>query len=162
VVLADAPWRFATAQIQITPLAASPTFDYTYEYQLPSDCLRPLDCEIDTWTVITGGLLVCNSPGPLNLTYIQKNTNESTWDPHFAEAFATRLARELALALVQSVPLKDDMDKTYMMQIKEARAMNSVVGSQKRLIADIWSSARKGYTTWLAPVTSGLSEPYGQ
>lgn len=158
--MGDAPWGFAIAQAQISPQATPPLFDYQFAYQLPADCLRPLNCESEPWTVVAGGLLYCNSQGPLNLTYIQRNTDESSWDERFAEAFALLLARELALALVQSVPLQGTMDKMYQMAIKDARALNAVSKSPKHLIADLWSSARKGYN-YLGPVVGGLSEPYG-
>lgn len=157
--MGDAPWRFAIMQVQLAPLAQAPLFDYQYAYQLPDDCLRPLSCESDPWTVMAGGILLCNSP-TINLTYIQRNTDESSWDERFAEAFALLMSREIALALVQSAPLAQAMDKMYQAAIKDARALNAVVGTPKHLIVDLWSNARKGYN-YLGPVIGELSEPYG-
>lgn len=158
-VLSQAPWRFALVQVQLTPLAQAPLFDYLYAMQLPSDCLRPLRVSSDPWTV-QGGLLLCNDTST-NVLYIQKNIDESAWDPLFAEALAYRLAMDIALALVQSTPLKQEMEKSYTQKIALARSTNAVVGTPERLVADLWSGARKGRDPSSQIVAAGTPETYG-
>lgn len=160
-VMGDAPWRNSVLQVQLIATGTVPLFTYQYSFQIPNDCLRVLTVDDTTWTVVSGGLIYCNNPGPLNVTYIQRNTDESSWDERLAEAVSLAMAREIALALVQSVPLAQQMDKMYQQAIKDARALNAVVGSPKHLIADIWSGARKGMGFGsLGPVYGELSEPY--
>lgn len=161
-VMGDAPWRNAVQQVQLSATGTTPLFGYNFSFQIPSDCLRVLTVDDGNWTVVSGGLIYCNNPGPLNVTYIQRNTDETSWDERLAEAVSLAMGREIALALVQSVPLAQQLDKMYNMAIKEARALNAVVGSPKHLIADIWTNARKGMGYGaLGPVYGELSEPYG-
>lgn len=158
-LLLQVPWRFSLQQVKLTPQATQPIFQYTNAFLLPSDCLRPLKVNADPWTV-QQGLILCNSDA-INVTYIQiQNGNESSWDPLFAETFSLSLSKELALSLVQSVPLFQEIDKQYQQKLALARATNAVIGTPDRLIADMWSNARKGYD-FFWPTAGGLPETYG-
>jgi hypothetical protein len=157
-VQGSAPWRFCTQQAVLAALSTPPLFKYSYSFQLPSDCLRALFLNTDPWTQ-QQNLIFANQP-TVNLTYLQQNTDETTWDARFAEALAWRIAMELSLALVQSQGSRETSEKSYMAAIAQARAMNAVVGTSQQLIADIWSGSRRGYNGYLAPVASTPTEYY--
>jgi hypothetical protein len=144
-VMGSSSWRFALKRVVLAPNATLPAFDFTFSYDLPSDCLRPLGFDDDSipWKV-EGTQILCNEP-TLNFKYIYRNTDPSSWDARFAETLAWRLAMELALSLTQSVPLKQEAEKSYNAALAQARAMNSVIGTLPPLEADIWSKARKGF-----------------
>lgn len=159
-VMGESPWRFATKRAYLTPvippweltLPAGVTISRTY-YQIPSDCLRPLSLSDNSmdWTV-EGPYIVISGWGDSNdailVKYIYRNTDESSWDARFCEMFAWRLCMELALALTQSVPMKQEAEKSYDKMLAQARAMNAVTGTIPPLVADIWSSARRGDYYW--------------
>ena len=158
-VMASAPWRFATKQVQIAANGTPPLFEYLYSFTEPNDSLRILTVEAIPWTE-QDGLILCNDQGPVNVTYLFQNTDESSWSIQFGEALAYRLAKDLALALVQSVPLAQQMSGEYDKAIAQARSLNAVVGTQQRLIADIWSGARKGYQNPLGAIAPFPVENY--
>jgi hypothetical protein len=152
-VMGESPWTFAMKQATLAPNATTPLFTWQYTYDIPSDCLRPLFLDNDQipWVVENGNQILCNEP-TLNLTYLYRNTDFSTWDARFCEALAWRMAMELALALVRSIPLKQEAEKSYNAAIANARSMNAVIGTRPRLEADIWSGARKGRGYWRASI----------
>ena len=160
-VMRAVPWRFAlTQRIIATPSVTPPAFGYTAAYDIPSDILRVWHVETDSWTEV-GNQILCDKADGINTLSIYQNTDPTTWDAQFAEALAWRLAGEIALALVQSPPLKQEMDKGYDKSLALARSSNAVIGTPERLIADFWSGARKyGYNRFW-PITAGPSEPYG-
>lgn len=155
-VMSNAPWRFATKRITLAPTGTSPLFDFTYAFDLPSDCLRPLHTDDDSivW-VQEGNQLLSNEP-TLNLKYLYRNTDESSWSAMFCETLSWRLCMELALSLTQSIPMKQEAEKSYKDALAQARAMNAVIGTIPPLEADVWSNARKGYK--FNPIT-GSSAP---
>ena len=153
-----APWRFCLLQVQLTPNLVPPSFDYLNSFALPLDCLRVWRVNSAKWTVKQGNILCDNTL--VDLLYIQRNTDESTWDSCFVEALAWRMAMEIALALIQSVPLKQDAEKSYMAALAQCRAENATLGTPERLVADIWSGAHKGYDYFHA-IDAGPSEVYG-
>ena len=147
-VMGSSPWKFALARAVLTPNATVPPFDFTYQYDIPSDCLRLLTPDDDSiiWHQ-EGNQILCNEPS-LNMKYIYRNVDESSWDARFCETFAWRLAMELAIGLTQSVPMKQEAEKSYMAALAQARSMNAVIGTLPHLEADIWSGARKGNTVY--------------
>ena len=147
-VLRASPWRFAIERVSIVPNATVPAFDYLYQYDIPNDCLRPLKTFPDSIDWIVEGNQILTNCTCLDLIYIYQNTDESSWDNNFCEAFAYRLAMELALSLTKNIPLKQEMEKSYNASIAQARSMNAVTGKIPPLEADIWSSARRGDYYW--------------
>lgn len=147
-VMGESPWVFAKKQVQLAPNETAPLFTWTYAYDIPQDCLRPLCLDNDAipW-VVEGTQIYANEPG-LNLTYIYRNVDPSSWDARFCEMLAWRLAMELALALARSIPLKQEAEKSYNACLAQARAMNAVIGTRPPLEADLWSGARRGDSTW--------------
>lgn len=141
-------WRFATKRVVLAPNATKPPFTYTYAYDIPNDCLRPLKMVPDDidW-IVENGQIFCNEAS-LNFIYIYRNTDESSWDARFCEAFAWRLAMELAMALTKSLPMAAAAEKSYNQALAQARAINAVIGTIPPLEADIWSSARRGFKNW--------------
>ncbi len=155
-VMGESPWRFATVRTVLTPNSTTPAFDYLYSYDIPSDCLRPLEIKDSQgpWTVEYNEALssaqILSNDTSINLRYIFRNVDESTWDARFCEALAWRLCMELALSLTQSIPMKQEAEKSYQSQIALARAMNGQIGTLEPLVADLWSGARKGFRQWRA------------
>ncbi len=157
--MGSAPWSFAKTQAQLSASATTPLFDYDYQYAIPSDCLRVLKVEAGKWEV-QGTNILCNDAGPINVLYLQQNTDESSWDARFAEALSWRMAIELALALVQSQPMRTLAENSYKDAIAQARAMDSSQNTDKHAVVDLWSGSRRGYGGWMAPVASTPTEYY--
>ena len=160
-VMRAAPWRFALQQAFLgVPSANVPLFDYAAAYDIPTVLLRVWQVNDCNWTQM-GGQIFCDVTDGINVLGIFQNTDPTSWDAQFAEALAWRLAAEIALAMVQSVPLAQEMSKGYDKAMALARSTNAVIGTPERLVADIWSSARKyGFQgTWA--VDAGPPEAYG-
>lgn len=157
----SAPWRFCLQQRQfMIPSGSAPLFNYTSAYDLTSDILRPWQVDVDEWTEMNGQVF-CNKSDGINVLAIVRNENSQSWDAQFAEAMAWAMAREIALSLVQSLPMAQEMEKGYDKEIALARSTNAVVGTSQTLIADTWSKARKyGYNRFW-PINAGPPENYG-
>jgi len=160
-VMRSAPWRFSLLQQNFqTPSLTPPIFGYTSAYDIPSNILRVWQVNVDYWTEI-GNQILCDKSDGINALCIFQNTDPTSWDAQFAEALAWRLASEIALSLVQSPPLKQEMDKGYEKSMALARSTNAVVGTSEALKPDFWSNARKyGYNRYW-PINAGPGEPYG-
>lgn len=161
-VMRAAPWRFAlTQRVLGVPNATPPAFGYNSAYDIPSDVLRVLHVDVQNWTEM-GNQILCDKQDGINALCIYQNTDPTSWDAQFAEALAWRLAMEIALALVQSVPLKQEMEKAYEKAVALARSSNAVIGTPERLIADFWSSSRKYGPGMSWAIDAGAPEPYGK
>lgn len=144
-VMGETSWRFATKRASLAPNGTTPPYEFSFTFDLPNDCLRPLVPEDDSITWVVEGTQILSNEPSINLKYIYRNTDESTWDARFCEVLAWRLAMELALGLTSSIPMKQEAEKSYKDALAQARSMNAVIGSPPVLEADTWSRARKGY-----------------
>lgn len=159
-VVRSAPWRFALQQYTFsTPSGNVPLYNYQAAYDIPDEILRVWQVQLDSWTVM-GNQVFCNKTDGIDVLAIIQVTDPTAWDAQFAEALAWRMASEIALSLVQSVPLQQEMVKGYEKCMALARSTNAVVGTSDQLIIDVWSQARK-YGFGKFAVTAGPPEPYG-
>lgn len=160
-VMRSCPWRFAlTQRVLSVPSGTPPAFGYSSAYDIPSDILRVWIVGTRNWTEV-GNQILCDKPDGINCLCIEQNTDPTSYDAQFAEALSWRIAQEIALALVQSVPLAQQMEKGYEKAMALARSSNAVIGSPESLVADTWTNARKYGQNRLGPINAGPPEPYG-
>ena len=144
-VLRAHPWNFAIKRSTLTPNSTTPDSEYDYTYDLPSDLLKvlstPEDLKLDF--VVEGRTILTDEPEELPIRYIYRNEDYSSWDSYFAEAFAWRLAAEMAYNLTQSLPLAQWADQMYKDTIAQARSADGSEGKIKVLIGDDWLLSRR-------------------
>lgn len=151
------PWAFAVCRAQIDKLTSAPAWGYSYEYQLPNDHLRLLDIR-DTWEStnsinyitdpnspyrVEKGKILIDIDATIYIRYISRITDPSQFDPLFAEAFASRLAVELAETLTQSNTKKDFAEKQYAKDIIAAFQRNAIEMPPEALADDSWILGRR-------------------
>jgi hypothetical protein len=159
-VMRAVPWRFALSQVNLPLVSGTPpVFGYQAAYDIPSNLLRVWQVNASPWTQI-GQQILCDNANGINVLAIARNLNAQSWDAQFAEALAWRIAMEIALALVQSTPLKQEMEKGYQQALAAARSTNAVIGTPERLIADFWSRSRKYGFNRGAAIDAGAPELY--
>ncbi len=109
-------WKFSITRASLAALVSTPDWGFDYQYQLPSDCLRVVQvgeyypgvsltdyrsADETEWRV-EGRKILTNEAAPLKIRYIARIEDTGEWDAAFVEAFACRLAAELAERLTQS------------------------------------------------------------
>lgn len=145
-VLRAHPWHFATKRETLVPTATTPAFGYQYEYDLPNDCLKVIDCEVLSREDIdfqVESRKIRTDWNEINILYVFQQTDESEWDSCFAEAMAWALAGQIAYNLTQSITLAQSCEQKYRAVLAEARSMNGTEGVLKGLIADDWTNSRR-------------------
>lgn len=141
-VLSAHPWSFAKARVQLALDVATPAFEFSYQFVLPTDCLGVLKTSNgDDKFKIEGGRLLTNDSTCL-IQYIQQVTDTSKYSPTFCEALACRIAADLAYMIAQSNSLQQAMMTAYKAQLAQARNVNAQQGSQDQLTAHDWLRSR--------------------
>lgn len=136
-------WNFALKRTTLTPTSDTPEWGYDYEYDVPNDCLRVLDVDPDDIEFVVEGGKIRTDESSLDVLYVQRQDDESEWDPCFAEAVACRLACEIAYNLTQSATLVAQCEQKYKAVLAEARSMDGAEGVLKILEADDWTLSRR-------------------
>lgn len=120
-LIAAYPWSFATGQIELAPITATPVADFDYAFQLPDDFLRALSVGAPALKTGSGvdyrikeRRIHCNEPA-IVLSYVFR-PDESACPPHFDDALIARLAAEFCL------PLTENTSRAQMaMQVSESK-----------------------------------------
>ena len=96
-LLVSHPWNFAIKRAELVELGSTPEYEWSNEFQLPTDYLRILKCGITTSAItyaIENGVLRCNSDTAY-VKYIAKVTTPANFSRHVAEALFWKIAAEL-------------------------------------------------------------------
>lgn len=143
MLLAAHPWNFATKRVMLTtPLAARPPYGYTFQFGVPSDCLRVL--EVDTadhkWEK-EGTSIVTNSSG-VGMKYIAKVEDVSKYSVLFDELLALAIAKDIAFSLTQNASLVANLREDYKVALREARSFDAQEGGVRQVVADTLTNVR--------------------
>lgn len=154
-VLREANWNFALTRASLSALSDAPAWGYARQFQAPADCLRLVQVS-DFWDAggladyrnssdalwaYEGGRILTDLGAPLPIRYVARR--ETDFDPHFAEAFASRLAMELAERLTQSGSKRDAMEAAYVRAMARARHSNAIEKAPESPGDDSWLLGRR-------------------
>jgi len=127
-LLSSYPWSFATAQVRLARLTATPIADFSYAYQLPNDFLRAL-------SVGTGGVgrgvtfriqekRLHTDMENVTLSYIFR-PEPSEFPPYFTQGLITHLSAEFCLPLTESASRGEAFLRMGEKEIQKARNIDS-------------------------------------
>jgi hypothetical protein len=136
-------WSFARSRSELAPLSAAPAFGWNYQFQLPADCLRVLD-EINEEPYRREGNRLLSDSNVLQIRYIRRVTDLNELTPSFVTAFVFRLASKLAVPLVGSRELRDQMFKEYRLAVMEAESVDAMQNPADEQDDGSWLEARGG------------------
>jgi hypothetical protein len=154
-------WSFSIKRKQLAADATAPLFGYGFQYQLPTDCLRVLTiASIDLGPDmsdyhgdgdsqlyrIEGRKILYGAAGTtgtaLPLRYIASIEDSTQWDACFGEAFACKLAMELAEPLTGSDNKRTLAAAEYREALAEAQRANALELPSRAISDDTWVMSR--------------------
>lgn len=141
-------WNFATKRAQLTPLADTPAHGFAYAFQLPTDFIRNDISKLQPTSVRSDHQLegtrriLANEMGPLDLVYIRRVETEGDWDPLFVEAFASRVAWQIALKVTGDKQIKQAAWQEYSLAIREAKGVDGGENPSEPPVDSSWVTAR--------------------
>lgn len=142
-LLRSHPWKFAIARASLGLISTTPTYEWDYQYQLPSDCLRVIGMEgheTDDWTV-EGNYLLTNAT-EAKIKYIKKITTVGLFDPSFTTVLALDIAILISYSITTSQGIRNDLIELRKEKIKEARTYSAQEAVGNRVYADEWLNSR--------------------
>ncbi|OAN50694.1 hypothetical protein [Magnetospirillum moscoviense] len=103
-LLSSHNWTFATGQVSLARLVASPVADFDNAFQLPADFLRALSAGVDRGRGLTYRILadrLHTNADDVVMTYVYR-PDEINFPPFFDQALIARLAAEFCIPLTES------------------------------------------------------------
>lgn len=122
------PWNCAITRVNLSPEVATPAFDWSYQYLLPSDWLRTLqvgtDSDVLEWRI--EGRKILADVNALPLRYIFDNADCTTWDSLLVDAATAYVAASVAYTVTKSSAQQDAMFKVWDMKLRLARTIDGM------------------------------------
>lgn len=156
-------WNCTKARVKLVDSGSTPLFGWSYEFDFPADCLRPLALtntdatdrflkpQVE-WNV-EGRTVLCNH-ADVWLIYI-KEPAPADMDSLFAQAFYTFLASKLAKPIAGDAQLGMAIYNDFLnVVMPEARRVNSFEGYDAPVVDSTWLEA-----TITSPSALGSSYP---
>lgn len=143
-MLRSHPWNFAIKRIQLALLPDTPLFEYSYQHQIPTDCLRIMRVENDDLLEqykIEGDKLLSNQ-SVIKIVYISKVTDVSSMDQNFVEALAWDIAKNMAYSLTNSITFASQIGSEAQRQLDLARSFDGQEGVSQVIGANEWLRER--------------------
>lgn len=137
-------WNFSKGRAVLSPDADAPEFEFDFQFSLPADFLKVIKDpnERHDWT-IEGRKLLTSESDVLELRYVRLVTDTTQFDALFVEAFASRLAQQIAITVTHSATQKQIADAQYREDIGEARKADAFEKPPQDLQEDSWEAARR-------------------
>ena len=143
MILRAHPWNFAIKRVELAMLAETPAFDYSYCFQLPTDCLKlqQTDDRYDHFKV--EGRKVLSNNSIVKALYIARITDTEQFDSLFVEALSLMLASKISYNLSDNNGLSQALYAKYEAALRRAKAMDGQEGVVDTIIADQWLNSRR-------------------
>lgn len=141
-------WTFATTRQRLTPLAVVPAFEYSYQFQLPADCIRTLSVmrnerggRISKWN-LEGRKILCNY-SLVFLRYVKYVSDPTQYSPSFAVAAATALASMIAGPITENAAIVKVYDEKYTNLIQNGGSLDGLQGTSEHWTSSGLANARR-------------------
>ena len=125
------PWNCVTARTILNRDTDTPAWGYTYQYSLPSDCIRVLSIHDATIAYRIEGSKLHTDSGTIKLKYIQRPSDLTVLDANVVNLIGIRLAWELAEPLTAKTALKTEMWQKFTLELATTRSMDATEGTHK-------------------------------
>lgn len=125
------PWNFAMKRASLSSVGVAPSFEFTYAYTLPTDCIRVyelFDNPLEPYAIEAGYLLTDLALGQVRIKYISKVTDESMFPPSFVNVFALAMAAEIAPILTGDRNMRISLLNELSLEIRNAYVLNAIEG----------------------------------
>lgn len=136
-------WKFALDRAEIAADGSAPAWGWSYQYTLPTDCLRivpPTHQGVWMGTPIPyeteNTKLMMNTAGPLRLRYVKRITNEGLFTNGFVEVLSLRLARKLCHWMTGKASMMETVNKQLEEAVDIVRTIEAVQLSGGRYYDD--------------------------
>lgn len=139
------PWNFAIARDSLSADVATPDFEYTVQYSLPSDCLRVLRLNNtkDDYR-IEGRKILCDVTAPLKMIYIKKETDPTKFSSGFAECLALKIAQDMGYALAANASMVRGLSEQLKVKLAQTKQYDAQEGNPRQFEADDWTDGLTG------------------
>ena len=122
------PWNSLIKRLQLAQDATTPAYGFSFQFTLPSDCIRVLG--INAYNAdhkVEGRKILCNESS-IKLIYVSQVTDPNEMDVLLRETISAGLSADLAYAITANLQVSKLMQEKYQYKLSEARHTDASEG----------------------------------
>jgi hypothetical protein len=122
------PWNCLIKRVELARDTATPSWGFSYQFTLPSDCLRVIGIlNYDHDFKVEGRKIVANHE-TVKIQYVARITDANQYDELLRETISASLAADIAYAVTSSNPTASNMYNLFQDKLREARFVDATEG----------------------------------
>ena len=122
------PWNCLVKRVQLAQDSDTPAWGFTYQYTLPSDCLRVLQIKDYNSDYKIEGRKLLIEQSSVYLIYLAIETDVNQLDILLRETISAALAQDIAYAITSNLQVAKLMAEKYQAKLSEARHTDASEG----------------------------------
>ena len=127
-------------RVELAADTATPSWGFSSQFTLPTDCLRLLRIlDYDSDHKVEGRKILTDASS-MKILYVARITDPNEYDELLRETLSAALAADIAYAITSSNPVAVNMYNLYKEKLKEARFVDATEGQnieQEEGMADV-------------------------
>ena len=134
------PWNCLQKRIQLASDTDTPAWGYSFQYTLPSDCIRLLTILDYDYDYKVEGRKILSNVDSMKILYVARIEDPNEYDELLREVISAALAADIAYAITSSNPVATQMYQLYQEKLKDARFVDATEGQNTLLdngLADV-------------------------
>ena len=142
-VLSDHPWKFALKRASLASLVDVPVYEYTNQFQLPSDFLHLVELSDSDKPIqdfeINGTYILCDE-SIVYLKYVYDVVNTDLFSASFVDCFSLFLAHKMCNNITGNRNKTNELFDLYTRELSIAKENDATQASPKGYINDdLWT-----------------------
>ena len=122
------PWNCLVKRVQLAQDSDTPAWGFSYQYTLPSDCLRVLQIKDYNSDYKIEGRKLLIEQSSVYLIYLAIETDVNQLDILLRETISAALAQDMAYAITSNLQVAKLMAEKYQAKLSEARHTDASEG----------------------------------
>ena len=122
------PFNCLQKRVELSSSTTTPAWGYSFQYDLPGDCLRLLRIlDYDSDHKVEGRSILSNNSS-MKILYISRITDPNQYDEILRETISAALAADIAYAITSNNTTQQNMIALYQDKLRDARFVDSTEG----------------------------------
>lgn len=122
------PFNCLQKRVELSSSTITPAWGYSFQYDLPGDCLRLLRIlDYDSDHKVEGRSILSNNSS-MKILYISRITDPNQYDELLRETISAALAADIAYAITSNNTTQQNMIALYQDKLRDARFVDSTEG----------------------------------
>lgn len=142
-ILSQYPWHCCLVRDTLSPLETDPEFEWSYQFTIPSDCLKIKEIYPDYIGYKVEQGVIYSESDELQIVYHQQVTDTSKLKPHVVRCIVTCLAAKIAFNLIHNATLQKNLnEQLYNIDMPIARGTDVFEGTPPSVAPETWLNER--------------------